>query len=95
MIGDYGGGRPIRAKTYVSVLHAMSLGGAGGVDTPECCGRRQRPLRVLRAMSSPALAPRFVACNTTRQTRKLRAMSMHAMIARNEQAVHTAIRSEI
>jgi hypothetical protein len=55
--------------------HAISRGGARG-GHPQ--GRRyvRRSLRVLDAKSSPALDPRFVACNTTRQNRILRAMSI-------------------
>ena len=60
------GGRPICAKTYVSVLHAISRSSVDGGYTL-VRGRDQRPPCVLDAMSPPTLDPRFVACNTASQ----------------------------
>ena len=63
-------------------------------DHPARFGGRSPRLLVLHAKSSPALAPRFVACNTPVQIPISRPMRLHAMIARNKQAVRTQIGME-
>jgi len=62
------GGRPISAKTYVSVLHAMLCVGLAAARKCLAHQKHRRALCVLHAKSSPALAPRFAACNTPGQT---------------------------
>jgi hypothetical protein len=58
------GGRPKRAKSYGSVLHAMSWLERRRTISVAHTGRDPPRSRVLHAMSSPALGPRFAACNT-------------------------------
>lgn len=79
IISVFRGRRPKRAKSYGSALHAISWSEwRRTTSAAECRARSPRPF-VLHAISSPALDPRFVACNTPSQAETCRPFS----IARN------------
>jgi hypothetical protein len=62
-----GSRRPFRAKTYGGVLHAMFWGGADAPVNHRFSRESKARMAILVCIARkviPALAPRFVACNT-------------------------------
>ena len=88
--------RPVPGEEVAQVVAVAAQRRRREVVTRQAGQERRHPARFARRSASaaciarkviPRVRPRFIACNTADQTPISRPIRLHAMIARNKQAV--------